>query len=493
MSRHVVRSMIPSAVLALVMLMMVAFPASGLASGARVGAMAWRVSGRISRAGFTSLSCPSIKLCVAVDAGGHIFASGNPAAGSGSWTSAAVTSSSGQAADFVGISCGSTRLCVAADTVGDVVSSATPSDPSSWSVAHVDASTTGIPGPIFGGVACPSAELCVAIDDAGNVLTSTSPAIASASWELAHVDDGTTYECYHYGYTGSTCQPALTAISCASSRSCTVIDSAGNVLSSTEPAGGTAAWNGPSSVTTPMTASFTALACPSVRFCLATMNGSSGIFRGNAAGIGSSPAASPDPNGTVSGVWCQSLTLCFASDENYLYESFDPGETSESWGLAYAEPAATRGGYITSVSCPSAKLCVATDGRGYVLLGRPGPNAAQLKSTLLRELILRGPQARLSAVVRADGYQYSVHGAVGRLRIAWYALRRSLPLRTAGLIGKGELTSATAARRHLRLILTRAGRRLLARSTTARLLVVASFTADDHVSASVTKQIRLTG
>src|SRR5579862_4299956 len=37
-------------------------------------------------------------------------------------------------------------------------------------------------------VSCPSASLCVAVDDSGNVVTSTNPAGGAHAWTVAHVD-----------------------------------------------------------------------------------------------------------------------------------------------------------------------------------------------------------------------------------------------------------------------------------------------------------------
>jgi hypothetical protein len=84
-------------------------------------------------------------------------------------------------------------------------------------------------------VSCPSSGLCVAVGDDGEVLTSTNPTGGTNAWTSA-VADPPFGE--HYGKT----QPSLTAVSCPSANLCVAGDDAGNVLFSTEPSGGTSAW-----------------------------------------------------------------------------------------------------------------------------------------------------------------------------------------------------------------------------------------------------------
>ena len=99
-------------------------------------------------------------------------------------------------------------------------------------------------------VACPSASLCVATDDnGGNILSSTNPAGGAATWSTANVD-GT---------------QALAAVGCATSSFCVASDFAGDVLTSTNPAGGVPAWQ----LSHIANAALTRVACPSVSLCVA--------------------------------------------------------------------------------------------------------------------------------------------------------------------------------------------------------------------------------
>lgn len=102
-----------------------------------------------------------------------------------------------------------------------LLSSASPSVAGRrWvSVSPVDPSTGASLD--FTGVDCPSRALCVATDGSGNVLTSTDPAGGASTWTPAHIDANNGYECEHYGQTG--CQVQLGAVSCASATSCTAL------------------------------------------------------------------------------------------------------------------------------------------------------------------------------------------------------------------------------------------------------------------------------
>jgi hypothetical protein len=83
---------------------------------------------------------------------------------------------------------------------------------------------------IVNAVSCPSVSLCVAGDSAGNILTSTDPAGGASAWTKARV-----------------ARPdpignSLTAISCPSVSLCVAGDGNGNILTSTNPTGGASTW-----------------------------------------------------------------------------------------------------------------------------------------------------------------------------------------------------------------------------------------------------------
>ena len=72
-----------------------------------------------------------------------------------------------------GLSCPSLRLCVAIDADGNVLSTHTPEIPDSWRRAAVD--HVGTPQAI----SCPSRSFCLVTDSYGDVIISTNPTGAS--------------------------------------------------------------------------------------------------------------------------------------------------------------------------------------------------------------------------------------------------------------------------------------------------------------------------
>jgi Bacterial Ig-like domain (group 3) len=67
------------------------------------------------------------------------------------------------------------------------------------------------------GVSCPSSGLCVAVDQFGNVVTSSNPTGGAAAWTVTHVDGIN----------------SLAGVSCASSSLCVAVDRSGNVVTGT--------------------------------------------------------------------------------------------------------------------------------------------------------------------------------------------------------------------------------------------------------------------
>jgi hypothetical protein len=221
------------------------------------GFAAWRATQlRVPR--LKGVSCPSVKLCVAVDTAGDVVTSTNPTAGPSAWHVTYVDITA-----LTGVSCPSAGLCVGVDDSGNVVTSSNPSSGASqWTVAHVPMDT-------LSGVSCPSASLCVTIDGAGNVATSTNPTGGASAWKAIRVDQlgsplgvscPSTSLCVgvdDFGHVITSRNPTggagawtvtkgnagwLNAVSCPTASLCAAVDSAGNVITSSDPIGGAGAW-----------------------------------------------------------------------------------------------------------------------------------------------------------------------------------------------------------------------------------------------------------
>ncbi len=78
-------------------------------------------------------------------------------------------------------------------------------------------------------VSCPSTTLCVAVDAVGNVLTSSNPNGGTGAWTVTSVHPNNSNN-------------GLTGVSCPSASLCVVSTVGGQVLTSTDPTGGASAW-----------------------------------------------------------------------------------------------------------------------------------------------------------------------------------------------------------------------------------------------------------
>jgi hypothetical protein len=156
-------------------------------------------------------------------------------------------------------------------------------------------------------------SLCVAFDDGGHVVTSTSP-MSGGRWQSARLHARTSLG------GGVSTQPDVVQVSCPSVSLCVAADSYGQVISSTNPAGGTGAWR----------------------------------------------AARLATDGEIlTGVACPSVSLCVIADSGgHVFTSTDPASGAVSWHRATVDRVLN---WIAAVSCPSTILCVMADGAGNVL------------------------------------------------------------------------------------------------------------------------------
>ena len=99
------------------------------------------------------------------------------------------------------------------------------------------------------GVSCPGGGLCVAVDQSGDVVTSTDPAGGAAAWTETEVDS---YQ--------------LDGVSCPSIGFCVAVDGAGDVVTSADPTGGAAAWT---VTNVDGSNSLYGVSCPSSDLCVA--------------------------------------------------------------------------------------------------------------------------------------------------------------------------------------------------------------------------------
>jgi hypothetical protein len=174
------------------------------------------IRGADTSIGIFELSCLRGPLCAVVDFVGHVFTSGNPAVAR-SWHR------DRSHRRLFAVSCPAKGFCVALHSDPDQPVEPTESgSPSTFAIpgGSIDvitrgsSSTAAIDGANgLTGISCASKSFCVAVDNAGNVLTSTHPAGGASAWHSTHVDDW-----------------ALTAVSCTSARLCVAVDADGRVV-----------------------------------------------------------------------------------------------------------------------------------------------------------------------------------------------------------------------------------------------------------------------
>jgi hypothetical protein len=299
---------------------------------------------------------------------------------------------------LAGVSCVSGSLCVAADHKGGFFQSLGPLAGMSWS-------SQTIAGVEPGAVSCVDTKFCVVVSRDDSVLyteDASSFPIAPA-WVVEE----------HADHSGS----ALTSISCVSKTFCVAADEAGNILTSTNPAGGAGTWVAASvdrAGKTNKAIPIYGVACPSESLCVASDGAGRILTSTNPTGGESAwQVRSAEGNVTIFGISCASPTLCVAVDAGgNVLVSTDP--SAESWsvdfrvdahpldGISCILPAscvavdeagnvvsssAVAGGpavwtvvnvdggarAFTGVSCTSAQRCVATDNHGSVLIGTAAP------------------------------------------------------------------------------------------------------------------------
>jgi hypothetical protein len=302
----------------------------------------------------TGVSCASSSLCVAVDHSGEVISSTDPGGGASAWTPARVDGST----IISSVSCPSPSLCVAVDQHGAVLASTDPTGGvGAWSVTEIDPSGRGL-----NGVSCPSISLCVAVSAAGDVLASANPTGGAGAWRITPADSSST------GYLGAN---DIYAVSCASASLCAAVDFEGNLLTSTEPLGGSQAWT-----VSDIDANnaLYAVSCPSAALCVASdWAGDVLASSSPTAGAGAWVPAKIDPGGPnvhVAGVSCPSVSLCVAVDEHgNAFTSTDPTGGAATWAPVDVDGA----NYLSGVSCPSTGLCVAADNAGQVVVGAQHP------------------------------------------------------------------------------------------------------------------------
>jgi hypothetical protein len=298
----------------------------------------------------SDVSCPSPSLCVAADYRGNVVTSIDPSGGASAWTMDRVDDFTGLSA----VSCPSSSLCVAPEVFAGryAVSTDPTGGAEAWSFTG---SSNELGEEQVTDISCASASLCVAVDAVlcqirgcrgyGEAIVSTDP--SAGSWEVK-----------------SPAGPPLWSISCPSTSLCVATAGWGDIVTSTNPAAGSAStWASVSVDETPLPG----MSCPSPSLCVTV--GGDHVATSKEPADGKWAVHELAGSDGVRDVSCASESLCVAvGDTGKILASTEP-TVGGSWMPARVPGA--RG--LHAVSCPSKKLCVALGERGRAVIGTPGP------------------------------------------------------------------------------------------------------------------------
>jgi hypothetical protein len=192
------------------------------------------------------------------------------------------------------------------------------------------------PGHVLSGVSCPTVTLCVAAAGSGNVVTSTNPTGGAAAWTVTNIDSNMGLD---------------EGVACTSAVFCAVVGG-GDAATSTNPAGGAGAW-AVHTITSSAYVGFHMVACATASLCVAgdkygDLSSSTDPAAGSWVGTGGSGVETVAYDAGS----CPATSLCVVGD-NYgdVLWSATPG--TGPWTTTDLPSLG-----IHAMSCPSTSLCV---------------------------------------------------------------------------------------------------------------------------------------
>jgi hypothetical protein len=474
-----------------------------LAGGSAASAswVAWHRVRALDQVRLTGLSCPSVRLCVAIDRRGKVLVSTSPTVAGAVWKAANVDPGNA----LSGISCPSRLLCVAVDRAGNVLTSSDPSGGGrTWSIASLGR------GKPLTAVSCATVSLCVAGDT--TALVSTNPTGGASTWVDTGAGATTYYACIHDPTPD--CDAPVTAISCLPAPvQCVTFNDAGGFGVSSDPAGGAREW------TTVAAAAGELLggSCLSHVLCVGTcpvaVTAGSDNCAPPAGGYESGAAVTWTPrrpqaipsfmtltSDNLTGVWCAAGEACFTTDgvappglfssgngpgRGELFVSTDPIPSQRprlarhTWTIVYRDLAG-----ITSISCPTT-LCLGVDAAGNLLAGERPSGVAEVKASL-RSVLADFARTRVSThrgrLLHAT-YRITVPHT-GTLDVRW----DTTTPHGRQLVATGSAYLVEGTPGQLKLRLTHRGSQILRAGRRPDIAATAQFAEPD--GTTVTQQLR---
>lgn len=272
-----------------------------------------------SGGGLTSVTCPTVKFCIAVDGTGNAVVHKR----NNTWeTPDPVDLGHG---GLSSVTCVTTLFCMTVDGVGNETRYAY----GTW--FHAVPIDSGV---ALNAVSCGKSSFCVAVDDSGNAL----------------VYDGTAWTAPTLIDSGN----SLVGVSCLKVGFCAAIDGSANALTYD----GTS-WSSPASVDPGNTVK--SVSCETATLCVAVDN------NGNAFTYDGTSWSSPtnvDGSHALNSVSCAPSGLCVAVDDSGNALTYD--------GTSWSSPSSIDStNALESVSCPTVNFCAAVDAVGNALTFPP--------------------------------------------------------------------------------------------------------------------------
>ena len=330
-----------------------------------------------------SIGCAPSSLCVAADGNGDIMTSQQP---STSWSAAHVDPQK----SFIGESCPTQMTCMLTDEQDNFLITNEADSPSAhWSAQGPILGRISVPG----GLSCPSESVCYSINGSNRVAVSENVSTSGTTWKASEAEIAgarlitcpTTSVCLVVSGDGvlySSSDPSggsaawnseaqlgdIRSISCPSSTFCAIANQEGEVLTTSDPLGGVSAWG--HSFTEPdkegRKSPLGSLSCSSESFCVAA-NEEGEVFWSTSPSIGTSSWQGAWIDNAELSVSCASSSFCVAVDSRGRFlSSSAPTQGLNGWsGPEFVDP----GGGVENVVCPSEEFCLAVDGDGRVVRG----------------------------------------------------------------------------------------------------------------------------
>jgi len=305
-----------------------------------------------------SVSCTSSTFCAAVGSAAMIW-------NGSSWSSPKVIDPD---EGLNGVSCASSSFCVAVDTAGQAFTW----NGQTWSGGDIDSS----PG-YYGimAVSCPSTSFCMAADDAGNAIkylgaygwqspqsvdpygggfTAISCSSSSFCAALDAHGQALTFNGFSWSYR-SQIDPnnGLTSISCTSSSFCMAVDYSGHAIEYVD-----GSWSQPTPIA-PGGQGLLGVSCSSSSNCVA-VDGYGGVLYFNGSEWSPPEQVDSYPHGLHS-VSCPYATFCAAVSQSTTFYN------GSAWSTPQPVAGATSA-FLTGVSCPTSRWCMAVDNKGGAVI-----------------------------------------------------------------------------------------------------------------------------